>query len=204
MTSPAGPAEPAGLRERKKARTRREIQRHALRLFRDEGYAATTVERIAAAAEVAPSTVFRYFPTKEDLVALDDYHGLGEAVAAGFARQPPELSALGALRAALRDAFAALSPADRAARNERDVLIVAVPELWAANLGMVQDGLRAVGALVAERSGRTADDPAVRALCAAVLGVALGVLLDAARDPGLDPAEELDAALGRLEEGVAL
>lgn len=41
-----------GLRERKKARTRASIQEHALRLFREQGYEATTVEQIAEAAEV--------------------------------------------------------------------------------------------------------------------------------------------------------
>ncbi len=63
MTSPA-----PGLRERKKLATRRAIRRAALALFEAHGYAATTVEQIAQAAEVAPMTVYRYFGTKEATV----------------------------------------------------------------------------------------------------------------------------------------
>lgn len=61
-------AEQVGLRERKKQRTHDTIVRVAVDLFGERGYQATTVADIAAAAEVAPSTVFAYFPTKEDIV----------------------------------------------------------------------------------------------------------------------------------------
>ena len=69
---PAPAAQRPGLRERKKARTRAAIREHALRLFREQGYDATTIDQIAEAAEVSPSTFFRYFPTKEDVVLQDE------------------------------------------------------------------------------------------------------------------------------------
>jgi len=68
ISAAAGPS----LRERKKVRTRGAIQEQAIRLFREQGYDETTVEEVAAAADVSPSTVFRYFPTKADLVIYDD------------------------------------------------------------------------------------------------------------------------------------
>ena len=95
-----------GLRERKKARTRWAIQEHALRLFAEQGYDATTVDQIAAAAEISPSTFFRYFPTKEDVVVQDEFDEVFvEAFrAAGAAPDPLE-----ALR---RTALLAITGAD--------------------------------------------------------------------------------------------
>jgi AcrR family transcriptional regulator len=205
MSPSAGaPGRPAGLRERKKARTRSEIQRQALRLFREQGFHATTVEQIAEAAEVAPSTVFRYFPRKEDLAVLDGYHSLQDAIVTAFRSQPTELTALAALRAALRTAFAALDPADLAARQGRDLGMVQVPELWSANIPTVLRSLDVIAGLVAERAGRRVDDPAVRSLTAAVFGIGLDVLLRRGPEPGTDLAAALDDALARLDTAVAL
>ena len=55
----------AGLRDRKKSATRTELQVQALRLFTHKGFASTSVDEIAAAAEVSRSTFFRYFGSKE-------------------------------------------------------------------------------------------------------------------------------------------
>ncbi len=56
------------LRERSKARRRAAIERSALRLFTERGYDATTIANIADDAEVAPRTIWAYFPTKANLV----------------------------------------------------------------------------------------------------------------------------------------
>src|SRR5579859_6945012 len=99
-----GPGAPGlpGLRERKKARTRASLREHALRLFREQGYQATTVEQIAAAAEVSPSTFFRYFPTKEDLILRDD---MDVRMLEAFSRQPADLAPVAAIRAATKEAL---------------------------------------------------------------------------------------------------
>jgi AcrR family transcriptional regulator len=57
-----------GLRELKKARTRRLIADTAARLFAERGYEHVAVSDVAREAEVAEQTVYNYFPTKEQLV----------------------------------------------------------------------------------------------------------------------------------------
>lgn len=190
------------LRERKKARTKTTIQQHALRLFASQGYEATTVEQIAEAAELAPSTVFRYFATKKDLTVLDDYYSLSEAISRALAAQPAELGPIAAFRAALRAAFDGLPPDERAARYERDLLIITVPELWTANLGLIARARDALRAQLAHRAGRPADDKATRATVDAIVGVSLGVLLDWTRDREADPIELVDRALAALEPAL--
>lgn len=71
-----------GLREKKAARTREQILDVAAELFLAQGYDETTMEQIAEAAEVAPSTLYRYFPSKDLLILgrLTESIQLGEAL----------------------------------------------------------------------------------------------------------------------------
>ncbi|MGP4018257.1 TetR/AcrR family transcriptional regulator [Saccharopolyspora sp. 5N708] len=65
------------------------IQAHAVRLFTERGYDATTVTDVAEAAGVSPMTLYRHFPTKEDLVLIDqDQRLAAERIAASSAAQP--------------------------------------------------------------------------------------------------------------------
>jgi AcrR family transcriptional regulator len=57
-----------GLRERKKDRTRLQLLHAALELIGQQGFEETTIMQIAAAIDVSPRTVLRYFPTKEDII----------------------------------------------------------------------------------------------------------------------------------------
>ncbi len=62
------PDAPQGLRERKKARTKRAIVKAALDLTRERGFAAATIPLIAERADVAPRTVSTWFPSKDDII----------------------------------------------------------------------------------------------------------------------------------------
>ena len=190
-----------GLRERKKAKTRAAIQEAALRLFDRHGYDATTVDQIAELAEVSQSTFFRYFPTKEDVVLHDRYDPL---LLADFAAQPAELSPIAALRRTLRSVFGTL-PADELARErQRATLIISVPELRARALDQLASTLQPLAEAIAERTGRAVDDPAVRALTGAVMGVAMSAILAATEDPSADYVGLMDTALAHLEAGLAI
>jgi AcrR family transcriptional regulator len=190
-----------GLRERKKAKTRAAIQRHALRLFHEQGYDATTVEQIAEAAEVSPSTFFRYFPTKEDVVLQDD---LDPVLVAAFHAQPAELSPIQALRGALRAVFADLSEEEWIVARQRHALTNAVPELRARQLDEFYRTVQLLAEAVAERVGRRADDFAVRTLAGAVIGVGISAMLAANEDPTMDHIERMDAGMALLEAGLPL
>jgi AcrR family transcriptional regulator len=197
---------PESLRERKKARTRAALRQHALRLFREQGYQRTTVEQIAAAAEVSPSTFFRYFPTKEDLVLQDD---MDTRIAAAFERQPAGLGPVAAFRAALREFTSSCSQADLDVIRETTALIAAVPEVRARATDEFARMIAVMSEALARRSGRPAGDLAVRAAAGAIIGVILSITLPVEGWPGdeqgvMSVFERTDQALALLEDGLPL
>lgn len=202
MIAPAEPNGPRpGLRERKKARTKAAIQREALRLFRAQGYEATTIEQIAEAAEFSPSTFFRYFPTKEDVVMYDD---LDPLVIAAFEAQPAGLSPVAALRAAVRQVFEEIPPDTMRDLRDRFELITAVPELRAR---MIDDFLRTVqmtAGLLAVRVGKSPDDPKVRAFAGGLIGAVMATVFTVPPTDSPDYLVLLDKAMAYVEAGLPL
>ena len=96
----AAMAAPAGLRERKKEKTREALVTTALKLFAKRGFDHVTVEDIATACDVSPRTFFRYFESKEDaLFSESDAHK--QRLLASLAEQPTDQSPLDALHAAM-------------------------------------------------------------------------------------------------------
>ena len=134
-------------RQRKKNATRDRIRACALQLFREQGYDATTVEQIAAAAGVSHMTFFRYFPAKEDVAVSDSY----DPLLAGLLEQTPAgWPLIDRVRAALLRGLRQLYDADRDTLLAQNKLIVSTPalrdRLWANQIATQQLILQALGA----------------------------------------------------------
>ncbi|MBV8927609.1 MAG: TetR family transcriptional regulator, partial [Mycobacteriaceae bacterium] len=153
MPDDDGPA--LGLRERKKIKTRVTIRREACRLIEENGYANTTVEQIAEAAEISPSTFFRYFPSKESVLMADD---VDPVLLRELAKLPPELSPIEAFRRAYEAAIATMSAEEQEFEQTRQRLIFSIPELKAAQYDEYFRTIRMTAEVLARRVGRDPED----------------------------------------------
>lgn len=145
--------------------------------------------------------MFRYFATKEELVTTDE---LDPIVFAAFEDQAPELNLVQARRGAMHVVFDRLTTVEMATERERWLLVLSVPELWAASLGNVTKTLATMIELSTRRLGRPADDPDVRNAVGAMFGVLLMTAFEWTKNPDADMVELVDAALDQLESGVTL
>lgn len=161
-----------GLRERKKARTIHHVQEVAVRLFTEKGFDAVTVEQVAADAEVSPSTIYRYFGTKERLLIVDEFddRALGGIV---------ELLAPGAsLPEVVRQAMHLIG--DEHFVDERDMtmirtrMILETPALRAAAGVRIAEITRDLAAELSRVQGYS--QPAALAVVASLVGCILAAL----------------------------
>jgi len=207
MTETVSPAsgEPAGLRERKKARTRATIRQEALRLFREQGYQATTVEQIAAAAEVSPSTFFRYFPTKEDVVLQDDMEPM---LTEALERQPRELGMVAAIRASMQIVSASLNEEQWDRLRQTAELGMTVPEIRARAMDDFSRTVTIMAEAMAKRTGLSADDLRVRTASGAIFGAIMAATAPWDTYKGdqinADLFQRVDEALAVLQESLSL
>jgi AcrR family transcriptional regulator len=161
------------------------IQAEALRLFTEKGFEATTIEEIAAAADVAPRTFFRYFPAKEEVVFWPVYRPL----LGGLMAARPDESAVQALCHAIVDGLSTFYDQDRERVLDRIKLAFRTPALHPRLRQEQATSARAMAAVLAQRLGMSPDHLEVRAMAAAV-AAALWVAV-----------EEWQAAGGQVELG---
>ena len=119
------------LREQRRADTQRLIQAHAVRLFDERGYDGATVNDVAEAAGVSAMTVYRHFPTKEDLVLADQN---GPLIAELIAATPSELPLVRRIGRALVDSARTLTAGDDRFLLARLRLMISTPALRARHL----------------------------------------------------------------------
>jgi AcrR family transcriptional regulator len=198
--TPAGKA--CGLRERKKAKTRLAIRRAAYRLFAEQGYEATTVDQIAEAAEVSPSTFFRYFPAKEDVILSDEYD---DALVEALAARPADEPVVQAIRHSMTASFGRVLEADREELLARIRLTFADPGIRARAMDEQLRNQDAVAAAIADRTGRDAAELDVRCAAAALIAVSMAVMRHWADGGGTEDVVALyDRQLTILFEGLRL
>ncbi|MHA0286076.1 TetR/AcrR family transcriptional regulator [Mycobacterium sp. C3-094] len=188
-------SEPArGLRHRKKVATQRAIRRAAIHLFEQHGFADTTVEQIASAADVSARTFYRYFPTKEAVLICDQ----AEPIMAAFRDAPAELSPVAAYRHAVDAYFAGLSDDERHDTIVAQHMLYSLPEArgvlyaeYTLLIELMTDALK-------YRLRSSVGFPERRVIAGAIIGVLMAV---SHGDPL--PEEALAEALDVLESTLA-
>jgi len=192
--------EDAGLRERKKTAAMHRIQNAALDLFDERGYDTVTVEQIAEAAEISPSSVYRYFGTKEQMVLWDEFDPmLAQRLRAELAGAPP----LEAVRRVMLTTVQGLAVGDVQRIQRRIRHVMSDPTLEAATAGQVYGASELLGEVLAAGLGRPAADLEVQVFSHAIIGALLGGLHHWYGAGFREPLREvLERAFTILEEGL--
>ncbi|WP_435852130.1 TetR/AcrR family transcriptional regulator [Streptomyces massasporeus] len=198
-TTPADQPSP-GLRERKKIKTRRAIRTATYALIEEQGYDATTIEQIADRAEVSPSTVFRYFPAKEDIVATDAWDPV---MTAELRARPADEPWADTLRHVMRTALDQALAEEPAVTRLRTRLGVEVPAVRARMLENAAATGRLLRDALAERSGLDPDSLELRVFTMSVMGGLMEASHYWAETGHRDDIRDLvDRALDVLEHGL--
>ena len=197
--------EPAlGLRERKKQRTRATLLDAAVELCDRQGFERTTVDQIAAIAEVSPRTFSRYFATK-DAIAFALIDDAIDLAALELARQPRELNHFEALRRAYVTMYTSTKTAPPGALSE-DRMMCIVRIIMGSPI-LRQSALEyrphAVNIEMAKRLGVALDDRRLR-LISAMWGSIIMTALADLTDHRVDWAQvSVDGVVSRLESTFA-
>ncbi|MFI7504444.1 TetR/AcrR family transcriptional regulator [Streptomyces sp. NPDC049687] len=155
------------LRERKKIKTREAIRTAMYALVEEQGYDATTIDQIAERAEVSPSTVFRYFPTKEDIVLTDEYDPvIVEELRARPADEPWPETIRHVILLAARQAF----QDDPEVARMRSHLVVHVPAVRSRMMQSMSVTGRMLCSAIGERTGRDPESLEVRVYAMSLVG----------------------------------
>ncbi|MFB7738197.1 TetR/AcrR family transcriptional regulator [Streptomyces sp. NPDC056112] len=191
---------PMGLRERKKLKTRQAIRTATYALIEEQGYDATTIEQIADRAEVSPSTVFRYFPTKEDIVLTDEYD---EIMLEELRARPVDEPWMDSLRHVMHKALALGMTEEPEVSRLRARLGVEVPAVRARMMESMSEAGLLIRQAIAARTGLDQDSLEVRVFAMSLMGGLMEVSLYWAENGCKGELSDLmDQAIDVLEHGL--
>lgn len=203
---------PAGLRELKKAQTRQAIVEASERLFAERGFEATTIEDIAAAAQVTKKTVFNHFPTKEDL-ALDRSDDYLHELLTAIGNRPEGTTVLDAFRVLSRRQADQLPTLRQHLRSGGGLfsLIDSTPALQQRMATYRHQLVASLADQLREESNAEADDPWPKVVAWTLVGTQ-AILFERLRHLAAGTASltsvarlyagEVDRVFDRLESGI--
>jgi AcrR family transcriptional regulator len=191
-----------GLRERKRLAAMRRIQEVAFDLFENDGFSAVTIERIASEAEVSPSSIYRYFGTKEQLVLWDEYDPVWiDQLFEEIKTKPP----LEALRRAAEALIVGPLSTDEEYVRRRTRLIMEEPDVEAASALAFYEAAEFLGNVLSEALGREHGDLDVQLLSHALVGAITGAIHHWYESGYATPlASVLQRALDTLNRGFSI
>jgi AcrR family transcriptional regulator len=191
-----------GLRELRKERTRATLESVAMRLFAEQGFDATTVEEIAAIAEVSPRTFFRYFPSKESLVIERDAE-LRDRLFEAIERHLDEEDPVAMVRVALEEAMAEVGhDLDQHLLVAR--ILASSPTLRASERERQRSWEEAIAKAIGRRNGKDPERDLYPRLVGALIVAALTAAVDTwlANGASSDLAAYVDEAFAPLKSGI--
>lgn len=170
------------------------IQSVALDLFEKRGFSAVTIEDIARAADVSPSSVYRYFGTKEGIVFTDEYdRATDEYMLDLLTTHPP----LAAARLAMIAASEQFTRSDGEVFRRRAALAVSEPSILSAALTSAFARAQTFAQRWSRQSGRSINETAPIAY--AIVFALEGTIAMSLREDQAMPVEQaLQVALESL------
>jgi len=199
------PAAEMGLRDRKRLETRHRIAEAARSLALEQDIDHTTIEQIAARAEVSPRTFFNYFESKEDAVLghteLDLTPETLDAHLATVAGEP-------AARAVVDLAFLVFGSSfgDEHERLARKEVIVRFPQLMrrqVSRMTTVAEAMTGAVRTILERDPAWGPDAATPQAAEMLLGMCMTGLRSSARHEGSEPEEVREQVVATILDTAA-
>lgn len=165
------------------------IEAAAFALFAERGFDNTTVDDIADAVGIGRRTLFRYFPSKND-IPWGRFDDSLESLRETLAMTPDDVPLLDAVHRAVME-FNRLDPSNVEQHRQRMALILGTPALQAHSALRYEQWRRVIAEYAASRYGQSSEDPLPRMIGQVSLALSLSTYEEWLRDPQSDLSELL-------------